>query len=191
MRFTRAYYARYYDDEVSNRYFVAHTQACVSFIIAACQMLDIRIRTVADVGAGTDMWKRELTNRSIRYSGYDVSPYACRTFGWKRLAIERGVPPRADLVICNSVLSYLDDTSAIRAMHNLRAAARKVLFISVATKHDYDTIICSERSDTNVYQRNRDFYTTSLEQGFWHFGGGLFVRKTAKQYAFDLWRKPS
>ena len=67
--------------------------------------------SVLDVGAGKGYLARlAAISTRVSYHGIDASEYACRRYGHELADLATWQPPRKyDLVVCQSVLQYLDD----------------------------------------------------------------------------------
>ena len=88
-------------------------------VVSLASWWRVPIRSVLDVGAGKGYWKTWLAEHrpAVRYHGIDVSLHACRRYGHEQadLATWRSAR-RYDLVVCQSVLQYLDDAAAAAAI---------------------------------------------------------------------------
>ena len=90
-----------------------------------------------DVGAGTGLWRTWFRRHrpDVRYRSIDVSPFACERYGHELRDIGRWPPASASiLVVCHSVLQYLDDAAAERAIDNIGHMCRGLLYLEVVTK---------------------------------------------------------
>jgi hypothetical protein len=142
LKFDTAYYKRFYGaNGAHDAKKIAHLATAVHHLAA---WWGINITSVLDVGAGMGMWRDwyhmsfpEVTVRSI-----DVSEHACKTWGHEQRDIAAWRPRgKSDLVVCHSVLQYLDNQSVIQAFNNLAAATRHVMYLELPTKWDYENII--------------------------------------------------
>ena len=90
----------------------------------------------------------------MKYRSVDVSPYACETYGHELRDISGWrARERFDLVICHSVLQYLDDAGAARAIDNLGAMCRGLLYLEAITRADLEVVDVA-RTDTAVHARS-------------------------------------
>ena len=176
LKFDTAYYQRFYGDNG------AHDAERISHLATAVHHLaawwEIDIASVLDVGSGMGMWRDwyhfnypDVTIRSI-----DVSEHACATWNRERRDISSWRPRgKFDLVVCHSVLQYLDNAAVVQAFQNLAAATRHVMYLELPTKWDYENIVDEDATDLQVYQRSAQWYRKHLSQYFRQVGAGLWV----------------
>ncbi|MFM2078418.1 MAG: hypothetical protein RJA49_2308 [Actinomycetota bacterium] len=174
--FDDAYYRRFYGpDGAHDRDRIDHLAAAVHHMAA---WWGIEIRSVLDVGAGMGFWRdwyRE-THPAVKVRSTDVSAHACRAWGHEQRDIAEWCPPRAfDLVICHSVLQYIDDDRIAAAVDHLAAATRQVLYLEVPTRHDLRHIIDPAGTDLDVHQRTGASYRRLLTPHFRQVGAGFWV----------------
>jgi SAM-dependent methyltransferase len=185
--FDEAYYRRFYDGgKVHDETTIG---ALVDGILGFTQWWGIEVRSVLDVGAGLGFVGRHLasTRAHIRYQGTDVSEYACREHGHRRVDIASWKPSRPfDLVMCVSVLQYLDDDAFARAAANLGAATRHLLYLELPTARDRRCVIDPERTDLDVHWRSGRWYRNHLEPWFEPIGAGLWSRRGGAVPFFEL-----
>jgi len=186
-RFDAAYYRRYYGRRpIHDRRRIAQLGAGV---VSLASWWRIPIRSVLDVGAGKGFWRDWLTEAhpNTRYHGIDASAYACRRYGHESADIAVWRPRRKyDLVVCQSVLQYLDDSSASRAIDTLAAACRGLLVVEVPTVADRDSVIDPLGSDLGVFWRTGAWYRTRLAVGFTEIGGGMWLSRSCRAAFFEL-----
>lgn len=188
-RFDAAYYSRFYGRRpVHDRRSIAHLgNAVVSF----AAWWRIPIRSVLDVGAGKGYWRDWLAvaHPKLRYHGIDVSEHACRRYGHERADLATWRPSREyDLVVCQSVLQYLDDAAATLAIAALGDACRGLLWLEVPTRADRDGAIDPESTDLDVHWRTGDWYRTRLARSFVEIGAGLWASRQSGAVFFELER---
>ena len=178
--FDDRYYQRFYGDGGT------HDPARIAHIATAVHEMaawwDVHIRTVLDVGAGVGMWRDwyRSTHPDVQVRSIDVSGYACETWGHERRDISEWRPPtRFDLVVCHSVLQYLDDDQVSAAVHHLAAATRRVLYLEVPTTADFRHVVDVEYTDLDVHHRTGAWYRRLLAEHFQQAGAGLWVRRGA------------
>ena len=185
--FDAGYYRRFYRDcPVHDRRRIAHLATGVTEL---CAWWGIVIRNVLDVGAGTGLWRDWFAAERphVSYRSIDVSEYACRRYGHERADISRWRPDApADLVICQGVLQYLDDDDCSRAITNLAAACRTVLFLEVPTAADLDEVIDADATDLDIHWRSGTWYRRRLGRHFRLIGGGLLVARRAGLHFYEL-----
>jgi trans-aconitate methyltransferase len=186
-RFDAAYYRRFYGSQpVHDKRRIGHLAAGV---IAMAAWWQVPIRSVLDVGAGKGYWRGWLGEHrpNVRYHGLDVSEYACRRYGHELADLATWVPPRPyDLVVCQSVLQYLDATSATKAIDALGAACRGLLWLEVPTSADRIGSIDPAATDLDVHWRTGNWYRTRLRRHFTQIGGGLWRSNRCPAVFFEL-----
>lgn len=174
--FDSSYYARFYGKDG------AHDEEKISYLASAvhnmCAWWGVNIRTVLDVGAGMGMWRDwYLDNHpDVAVQSIDISEHACATWNHELRNIVDWTPPRkADLVVCHSVLQYLDNSSFVSAVENLAAGTRWVMYLELPTKWDYENVIDPRGTDLQVYKRSATWYRQHLNQHFTQIGAGLWT----------------
>lgn len=179
-RFDRDYYRRFYEGGVTHDHErIAHLATAVHEMAA---WWDVDIRTVLDVGAGMGMWRDWYAEHhpDVRVRSIDVSEYACATWHHEHRDISAWrSPSRFDLVVCHSVLQYLDDDAAVSAIGNLAVATRRVLYLEIPTTADFRHIVDREVTDLDVHHRTGAWYRRLLGEHFEQAGAGLWVRRGA------------
>ena len=149
------------------------------------------MRSVLDVGAGKGYWRDWLTTTHprVHYHGLDISAHASLRYGHEHADISTWTPPRSyDLVICQSVLQYLADDAALRAVPVLGRACRGLLFLEAPTVADRDDVIDPERTDLDIHWRTGDWYRRALDRWFVDIGAGLWASRSAPMSFFELER---
>ncbi|MEI6198356.1 MAG: class I SAM-dependent methyltransferase [Actinomycetota bacterium] len=176
LKFDTAYYQRFYGDNgAHDAEKVAHLATAVHHLAA---WWGVEVSTVLDVGAGMGMWRDWYNNThpSVTVRSIDISEHACKTWHHEQRDISQWRPRgKFDLVVCHSVLQYLNKESVIQAFEHLAAATRHVLYLELPTKWDYENICDETSTDLQVYQRSGTWYRTQLSQYFRQVGAGLWV----------------
>ncbi len=187
--FDAAFYRRFYGDpktRVSSRRAVARL---ARFVHAYLGYLEIPVRSILDAGCGVGFWRDNATDLwpRARYTGIEVSDYLCRRYGWTRASIVDYKRPRQfDLIVCQSVLQYLSDHDAARAIDNLSTLARGAVYLEVPTTEDWRDTCDRRRTDGTVHLRSAQWYRRRLARHFVAAGGGVFVaRSAAALYALE------
>ncbi len=186
--FGRDYFERYYGHRRTRVASREDSLQLCRFIHAYAEFLEWPVRSILDVGAGTGRFMRPLTKlwRDARYTGVDVSEYACRKYGWQHksiLDLDRG---RYDLVLCHDVLQYLDRRDALRGIERLAARCRGLLYFSAMTREDWRENVDRSRSDSEVHLRSTRWYRRELGRYFRNLGGGVFAHRDAPIVTFSL-----
>jgi trans-aconitate methyltransferase len=188
-RFDATYYSRFYGRRpVHDLRRIGHLAAGVMEFAAWWR---IPIRSVLDVGAGKGYWRDWLAGAHPRvaYHGIDISEHACRRYGHEHADLATWEPRREyDLVVCQSMLQYLDGSQARRAIENLAAACRGLLCLEVPTADDRLHSIDPTATDLDVHWRTGDWYRRRLTSGFSQIGGGLWLSRSAGAVLFELER---
>ena len=188
-RFDAEYYSRFYGRRpVHNRKQIAHL---FDGVMSLARWWRIPIRAVLDVGAGKGYWRDCLaeSHPTVRYHGIDASEYACRRFHHEHVDIATWQPPREyDLVVCQSVLQYLDDSDATKAIRTLATACRGLLYFETPTVSDQDTVIDRSSTDLDVHWRSGNWYRKQLAAGFTEIGAGLWLSRESTTAFFELER---
>ncbi|MDO8361968.1 MAG: class I SAM-dependent methyltransferase [Actinomycetota bacterium] len=179
-RFDDAYYRRYYGDGgVHDHARIGHLATAVHEL---CAWWEVPPESMLDVGAGVGMWRDwyVATHPHVRTLSIDVSEHACTTWGHEQHDIATWTPSQTfDLVVCHSVLHYLDDAAVAAAIEHLATATRYVLYLELPTEHDLLELVDPERSDMEVFRRTGTWYRRLLEPWFQQAGAGLWVRRGA------------
>jgi hypothetical protein len=158
-------------------------------VLGVAGWLGREITSVAEVGAGTGLWRDWFAKHrpAVRYVSTDVSPFACRTYGHRRLDIgERRLRGRFDLVVCQGVLPYLGDAPARRALDHLAAMTGSLLFLECQTGRDLAEVCDTEMTDPALRGRPAAFYVGRLERQLVMLGLGLWAPKSEQRSLYDL-----
>lgn len=145
--YDRAYFDKWYRHPAhrvkSDRYLARQA----AFVVGVAEyLLERRITSVLDVGAGEGNWRPVLRRLrpGLRYFGVDPSEYAVKRYGRLRniqlgsFATLRNVklPKAFDLIVCCGVLNYVDDGEIQTGLTALRELARGPIYIEVFTRED-------------------------------------------------------
>lgn len=174
--FDASYYSRFYGANG------AHDDVRIARLAAAvhnmCAWWGVEIESVLDVGAGIGMWRDwyRSNHPRVKVHSIDVSEHACATWGHELRNIVDWTPPtRSDLVICHSVLQYLDNADFSAAVEHLAAGTRWVLYLELPTKWDYENIVDESGTDMQVFKRSAQWYRKILGEHFVQIGAGLWT----------------
>jgi SAM-dependent methyltransferase len=186
-RFDAAYFQRHYRgaDPVHSARQIA---SLASGVCGLASWLGVELRSVLDVGAGTGLWRSWFRRHRprVRYRSVDVSPYACERYGHERRDISRWRGrERFDLVVCHSVIQYLDAPAAERAIRNLGAMSRGLLYLEAITAADI-AILDLEKTDTAMHLRTGAWYRERLDPHFVQVGAGLWASRRSGVQLYEL-----
>jgi len=188
-RFDAAYYRRYYGRRpVHDRRRIA---ALAEGVFSLAAWWRIPIRSVLEVGAGKGYWRDwlESTHPRVSYHGVDASEYASRRYRHEHADLATWKPSRSyDLVVCQSVLQYPDDSAATNAITTMAEASRGLLFFDVPTIADRDNVIDRSSTDLDVHWRTGIWYRKRLTVGFTEIGAGIWLSKKSPAIFWELER---
>jgi len=189
--FDADYYARFYRARGTRVSGLRDTHKLAAFVAGYVDYLGIPVKRVLDAGCGLGRWQGALAARypRARYTGIEVSPYLCQRHGWTQASIVDYAPRgRFDLIVCQGVLQYLDDSEAARALHNLGRLCRGALYLEALTAEDWRDACDRRATDGAVHRRPAAFYRKHLARHFIAVGGGLFVQRDAGVVLYALER---
>ena len=124
--FDKAYFERYYEREQTRVHGKKEIARLARGVVGIIGWLGGSIESVLDVGAGAGLWRDWFKRHrpQVRYLSTDVSAYACQRYGHEQRDVSKWrAKERFDLIVCQGVLPYLDDTAADRAISAVYAAA--------------------------------------------------------------------
>jgi 2-polyprenyl-3-methyl-5-hydroxy-6-metoxy-1,4-benzoquinol methylase len=178
-RFDKAYYDRFYRNPETRAMTPASARRQAAFIAAYLRHLDLPVGRIVDVGCGVGMTLRALVREFPKAlaRGVEFSTYLCERYGWQPGSVVDFEADQAfDLVVCNDVLTYLDDVACARAIANLARLCRGALYVGILTTDDaqlYDP----DRTDPDQHLRPAAWYRRRLQRHFVSVGGGLYLRR--------------
>ena len=188
--FDESYYRRWYGHAKTRAYTQADKDVEAGFVLSYLAHLAVPVKSVVDIGCGLGHWRTALhkINPAIKYTGVEVSAFACQRFGWVHASADTYKPrQKFDLVICQQVLQHLDNKQCAQALAYMASYCRGALFLQVATKGDWDgDVIDKKRSEKHDYLRTGAWYRRQLAPHFINMGGGLFLARSAEIPLFEL-----
>jgi len=187
--FDADYYAYYYENKHTRAVAPEDTARLANFVLAYMAFLKLPLKQVLDVGCGLGYWRAPLlaAQPKLKYRGIEYSEYLCRKFGWTQSAAQDYLDSRKyDLIICQSVLQYLPDKAALKAIKNFACMSRGVLYLEAPTKQDWAKNVERESTDGDVYLRTAAWYRRALKPYFRDAGGGVFVVRAAPVVFYEL-----
>ena len=187
--FDAAFFKRFYSTSPVHSRTKVNTLATA--VHAMCQWWEVPVRSVLDVGAGLSYWRDwyATTHPKVKRLSVDISEHACEKYSHECHDIASWFPTRQfDLVVCHSVLQYLNDKQAIAAIGNLAKATRGVLYLEVPTSADLRNAVDKKTTDLNIYTRTGDWYRKRLNRHFVQAGAGLWVARGNGTTLYELER---
>jgi hypothetical protein len=183
-RFDAAYFARRYGEgDVHGPREIAHLG---QFIVSFAAWARFPLKTVLDAGAGPGFFRDWAVARGLRVRSIDFSADACRLFGHERRDLSKWrARSKFDLVVCHGVLQFLADEACKRAIGNLGAMSRGLLYLEVLTREDVR--IADEKStDLDVHLRSAAWYRRELGKHFVQIGAGLWASRNSPLVFWSL-----
>ena len=186
MHFDANYYQRFYLDPATRATTPAEQRRQARFIGAFVRHLGLPVERIADIGCGLGTVLTELGKLfpKAKLTGVEYSDYLCQTYGWTQASVVDFKAPPFDLLVCNDVLGYLNDSDCSNAITNLAHLSSGALYLSVLTTEDQQ-IIDEQHTDMTQQKRTFRWYKKRLDRYFVTVGGGLFLRKPCP---VPLWR---
>lgn len=179
LRFDKAYYDRFYRNPNTRAVTPAAARRQAEFIAAYLRHLEVPVQHILDMGCGTGTVLRALGRcyPRARCDGVEFSDYLCSRYGWmKGSVVDHQSAQRADLVVCNDVLAYLDEAACELAIDNLATLTGSALFLGVLTKEDLE--VCDRRrTDAAQIARPAAWYRERLQRHYLAVGGGLYLKR--------------
>lgn len=145
--YDRAYFDKWYRHPRHRVKSAVYLARQVAFVVSAAEyLLERRVRSVLDVGAGEGHWRPVLRRMrpGLRYYGVDPSEYAVRRFG-RRRNIQLGslgdlarlrLPSAFDLIVCCGVLNYVADAELPAGLRALAQLARGPIYLEIFARED-------------------------------------------------------
>lgn len=154
-----------------------------------CNWWETPVKSFLDIGAGVGYWSDwyRKNHRQTIVLSIDASAHACEKYGHELRDISAWAPAKKyDLVVCQSVLQYLDDRKAKNAIKNLGKATRNVLFFEVPTKKDLTHNVDRAATDLEINVRTGSWYRNELKKYFRQVGAGIWIAKSSKIVLYEL-----
>jgi hypothetical protein len=192
--FGKEFYRRYYEDPRTRVLDPRSVGALARGICGFAAWWGLRVRRVLDVGAGAGLMRdalaRELPRATIVST--EASAYACEKYGHRMLDIGRARLPGAfDLIVCQAVLTYLDDAACTRAIDHIGAMSRGLFYVESITSRDLRAVCDTSKTDTRIFARPARFYEARLQKHFVKVGAGFYASRKSALSFYDLERAGS
>jgi len=187
--FDKEYYHRFYHNKDTCVRDAEAGSTLANFIFSYVKHLRLPVKRVLDVGCGLGEWKQHLANHypKATYTGIEYSNYLCDNFGWQHgSAASFSARGTFDLVICQSVLQYLNNSEVRAAIANFAQHCRGALYVEIITKKDWEQHCDQRVTDGRIYLRSGEWYKKLLSEYFVSAGGGLFIVKLAPVVLYEL-----
>ncbi len=187
-----------FDDQYYNRYYGLHknrvadsnsVKLLADYVCSFTLHVQVRVSRILDMGCGIGLWKKPLRKKFplAKYIGVEWSDFLCKKYAWEKGSVVDYTAKRpAELVICQGVLQYLDDSQAEAAIHNLAALCSGLLYLEALTEKDWLEACDQKVTDGDVYRRSGQWYWKRLIEYFVPCGGGIFAIKKARLPLFEL-----
>ncbi len=188
-RFDADYYNRFYFSKATRIAHPEYFDRIARFVSAYLDMLGCSIYNVLDAGCGAGLLHPglRLAWPKVNIDAFDVSTYACETYGWENASLETFETDKVyDLVICHDVVQYLDRAAAKAALDKLSSLTSTALFFGVLTQEDWDNNCDQRLTDGDANLRTSAWYRKRLSGTFRNAGGGLYIRKDTDVVMYSL-----
>lgn len=184
--FNKAYYDRFYRNQRTRATSPAAAQRQAAFIANYLRYMEVPIKRIADIGCGLGDVLNALGKEFPRAKtqGVEFSSYLCDEYGWQEGSVVDYSPSKPfDVVVCNDVISYLNDRNCAKAIKNLAALTKSAAFLGILTEEDWE--LCDQdRTDPDQYLRPKAWYEKRLAKHFVGVGGGMYLKKPL---AYPVW----
>ncbi len=187
--FDKAYYKKFYLNPTTRVFDKQGPALLANFVFAYVEYLRLPLKRTLDMGCGLGYWKKELTKHfpKAHYAGVEYSEYLCQKYGWEQgSVIDYGGQGEFDLVICQSVLQYLNDKDFKKALANLHRLCRGVLYLEIITQKDWELHCDQKSTDGRIFLRGAAWYQKHLGKYFRNLGGGLYLSKKTSTVLYEL-----
>lgn len=189
--FDEAYFRKFYESRRSRVYSAEQVDKLARGVTGFVEWFGAEIESVLDVGAGTGMWGAWFKEHmpDVAYRSVDVSDYACATYGHEKHDISAWRSrDKYDLVVCQGVLPYLDDTACAKAIANMAGMCRGYLYVEAVTARDLREVCDRSKTDVRMRARPKAFYRRAFAKHFEALGCGLYHVRGGTAVFYDLER---
>ena len=191
-RFDAAYYRRFYTNPKTRASDTAAAKRQAAFIASFLRYYELPPERILDLGCGLGRVLRALGNEfpKAQCVGVEYSEYLCQRHGFIQGSAATYQDEPFDLVICNDVLSYLDDNECSQALSNIAALTQQVAFLGILTQEDKH-MADPKRTDQRQRLRPAAWYRRRLARHFLSLGAGLHLKKPVDIAVWTLDGGPS
>ena len=191
-RFDAAYYRRFYTNPATRAADAAAAKRQAAFIASFLRYYDLPPRRILDLGCGLGRVLRALGKEFPKAEciGVEFSEYLCKRYGFVQDSAATYRDDPFDLVICNDVLSYLDDAACSKALANIARLTAQVAFLGILTTED-KPMADPKRTDQRQLLRPAAWYRRRLARHFLTIGAGLHLKKPVEVAVWTLDGGPS
>ncbi len=189
MAFDASYYGRHYASSRTRVHGPEEIGRLCTAVTGFFDWWELPLKKVLDVGAGVGLWRDWFRkNRpKTKYRSTEYSAYACEKYGHEQRDISAWRTKETfDLVVCQGVLPYLDDAACARAIENLGAMTRGMLYLEAITKHDVEEIVDVGKTDVAIHARTGAWYRKRLASYYTEVGCGLWAKRGAPVLFYEL-----
>jgi len=189
LRFDTGYYRRFYLDPKTRIYDRNRQWSLVLGTVSFADWLGVQIRSVLDVGAGLGWWGQWFKKHrpGVRVVSTEYEAETCKAYGHLQADISNWrLDEQFDLVICQGVLPYLETPAAKRAIDNLGAMSRGLMYLEAITKADTVDSVDPSLTDMRIHRRTGSWYRKALKPHFRQVGGGLWAKREGDVIFYEL-----
>ncbi len=188
-RFDAEYYRRFYLSPQTRIYDQERHATLVAATVHFCDWLGVHIRSVLDVGAGVGWWGQWFAEHrpDVRVVSTEFEAETCKTYGHVQADISKWrLDEQFDLVVCQGVLPYLEAADCKKAIANLGAMARGMMYLEAITKADTAGSVDPSLTDMRIHRRPGSWYRKALKPHFQQVGAGLWSKRGAGVIFYEL-----
>ncbi len=191
-RFDAAYYRKFYTNPKTRAADVAAAKRQAAFIASFLRYYELPPARILDLGCGLGRVLRALGKEFPKAEcvGVEFSDYLCTRYGYIQGSADTYDGEPFDLVICNDVLSYLDDDACSKALANIARLTQQVAFLGILTSEDAH-MADPKRTDQRQLVRPAAWYRRRLAKNFLSMGAGLHLKKPVDIAVWTLDGGPS
>lgn len=187
--FDAHYYERHYGSAETRVHSADEVAKLCSAVASFIEWWQHPLETVLDVGAGVGHWGAWFAKHrpKVVYRSTEYSAHAAKKYGHEQRDITKWRAKETfDLVVCQGVLPYLDDSGAAKAIENLAAMTGGFLYLESITKRDIKDVCDVDRTDVKVHGRTGAWYRSRLGEQLIEVGCGIWCKRDAGVLFYEL-----